>query len=137
MGERAYQNDPAITNESRLFRRIHPSQLVWDDETGLARVSSGAFRDLDLSISIEAILTIHELTFEHCLALFQNYKLVSLTAQNGRDNQQIVCSDPTEDEPSHGLIFGTKTSRVRNNLRDASKWIIPPQAPQRADGPND
>jgi hypothetical protein len=134
MSQSVYQNDPAIGNEERLFRRVHLIQVVRDDDTGFARISSGAFRDRELSIQIESILEREGKSVESCLANHQAHKLASLTAGEARLQGQAVCEDPLPDDASHGLIFGSKNSkRINEGLRLSAKWVIPPEAPLYAD----
>jgi len=129
-----HQDDPAITNEDRLFRRIHLTQLVRDDDTGFARVSSGAFRDKELSINIESILLREDKTAAACLQNYLAHKLVSITARTARQNRQAVCRDPLPYDISHGLVYGSKNNRrIPDGLRDSAEWIIPAQAPLFAD----
>jgi hypothetical protein len=126
----SYEDDPSIPAGERLFRRIHLKQIVKDEDTGLARVSSGAFRDKDLSINIETILREHGCDASHCLLGRQEHKLVSITAAISRGLNQVVCKDPLEGDPSHGLVYGSKSSRrVHEGLRSASVWEIPNRAP--------
>jgi len=134
MCQSVHHDDPAITNEDRLFRRIHLTQLVKDDDTGLARVSSGAFRDRELSINIESILKSEGKTSEACLQNHLAHKLVSITAGAARQHHQVVCHDPLPHDRSHGLIFGSKNNRrIPDGLRDSAAWVIPPEAPLYAD----
>ena len=130
MCQQAYLDDPEIADETRLFRRIPPSWLVRDEDTGFSRVSSAAFRDKELSIDIETVLILHGETAEHCLRNYPAYALVSLLARDGRNHQQIVCHNPQLENPSHGLIYGIKNRRVKEGLRDAALWVIPPVAPE-------
>jgi hypothetical protein len=129
-----YEDDPTIANEDRLFRRIHLTQLVRDDDTGFARVSSGAFRDRELSINIESILLGEGKTSTACLQNYLVHKLVSITAGVARRLQQAVCRDPLPDDLSHGLVCGAKNNRrVHEGLRDSADWVIPASAPSYAD----
>lgn len=132
----AHPDDPTITNEERLFHRVHLTQLVPDDDTGFARVSSGAFRHKELSINIESVLQSEGKTASACLKGNPANKLVSLTAGAARQHHQTVCRDPDplNDNLSHGLICGSKnSSRVHEGLRDAADWVIPAQAPPYTD----
>jgi hypothetical protein len=54
-----FTDDPSIAESERLLRRIHLKQIVKDEDTGLARISSGAFRDKELSVDIEKVLVSH------------------------------------------------------------------------------
>ena len=129
MCEKIRQDDLSIGNEARLFRRVHLSQIVRDEDTGLARVSSGAFRDVEMSIDIELILTASGLDERHCLEGHNAHRLVSLSAGGCRQLQQLVCADPDETNPAHGLVCGRKKGRTPDGLRELSLWVIPPTAP--------
>lgn len=130
MRQRVYEDDSAIFDGVRLFRRIHLRQIVKDEDTGLALVSSGAFRDKDLSANIETILQEDGHTPEYCLRNRNEHKLMSLTAGEARQYQQAVCRDPVPDDRSHGLVHGNKNNRrIHTGLRDAAAWVIPPEAP--------
>lgn len=94
----AYQDDASICDQDRLFRRVHILQLVKDDDTGLARVASGVFKDKELSINIESVLTDAGISSEVCLAKYKTHKLVSITAGDARQFTQAVCHDPIPDD---------------------------------------
>lgn len=129
MCQSARQDDPSIADEDRLFRRIHLKQVVRDDDTGMARISSAAFRDKELSVNIESVLLTEGKTAEVCLQGYQVYKLVAITAGEARRYQQAVCRDPLPDNLSHGLVCGSKNNqKINNGLRDSAKWVIPAQA---------
>lgn len=130
MCQAAYQDDPTITNEDRLFRRVHLTQLVRDDDTGLARISSGAFRDKELSVNIESILLNEGKSPAAYLQGHLVHKLVSVTAGEARQHSQAVCRDPLPNDLSHGLIVGSKNNRrTLEGLRDSAIWVVPTQAP--------
>lgn len=129
MSQPDYQDDASIRDNERLFRRVHVSQLVRDDDTGLARVSSGAFKDRDLSVHIESILTGAGESAATCLRNHKSHKLLSITAADARRLHQAVCHDPQPEDPSHGLVFGSKTRSVQQGLRAAAAWVIPVAPP--------
>ena len=134
MSRTVHQDDPTIADEERLFRRIHLVQLVKDDDTGLARVSSGAFRDRELSVNLESVLQAEGKGPRACLENHVTHKLVSLSAGVARRHEQAVCRDSLPDDLSHGLILGSKNSRrVHEGLRDSAIWIIPVEAPLYVD----
>lgn len=132
MCQRVYPDDPTLSDEERLFRRIHLKQLVIDDDTGLARISSSAFRDTELSINIESVLQSEGKTASACLKDNSAHKLVSITAGAARQHHQTVCRDPDplHNNLSHGLVCGSKKERqVQQGLRDSADWVIPSRAP--------
>ena len=127
----AYQDDATIRDEERLFRRIHLRLLVRDDDTGLARVSSGAFKDKELSVCIESVLIENGRTSELCLQNYYAHKLMFITAGQARQFNQAVCHDPVPDDPSHGLVYGSKNNpKTYNGLCCAATWVIPNSAPR-------
>ncbi len=134
MCEPVREDDLSIAHQDRLLRRIHLAQVVRDDDTGLARISTGAFRDKELSINIESVLLGGGQTAVACLEKFPNHKLAAITAGDARQYQQAVCRDPLPEVPSHGLICGPKgPRRIQEGLRTAAQWIVPAQAPLYAD----
>lgn len=134
MCQTEYQNDPSIADSERLFRRIHLKQIVKDEDTGLARISSGAFRDKDLSVDIESILLSMGEAPTYCLQNQTAFKLVCFTAGQARQLQQLVCRDPQPHNSAHGIVYGSKNSRrVHDGLSRLAQWVIPVEAPQYAD----
>ena len=125
------QDDISIGNAERLYRRIHRSLLVKDEDTGLARISSGAFKDKELSVHLESVLDEAKLSPESCLRNHNAHKLVSIKAGDARAFNQAVCRDPTAEDISHGLVCGSKNSRkVHEGLRDTASWVIPTEPPR-------
>lgn len=105
-----------------------------DDDTGLARVSSGVFKDKDLSVNIESTLTNTGGSAETCLHNYKAHKLISITAENARQLNQAVCRDPLPGDLSHGLVYGSKNARnVHDGLRAMAAWVIPASAPRHED----
>jgi hypothetical protein len=134
MDERDYRDDPSIQNDDRPFRRVHIAQLVRDDDTGLVRVSSGVFKDKELSINIESVLASTGLSVGACLQNYKAHKLVAVTAGNGRRLGQAICRDPLPSDKSHGLVYGSKNARnIHDGLRAAAVWVIPTVAPRWED----
>ena len=130
----AYQDDVSIRDDERLLRRVHIALLVRDDDTGLARVSSGVFKDRELSVHIESVLKEIGRSAESCLQNCNTLKLVSITAGNARQFNQAVCRKPIPNDPSHGLVYGSKNNpKIQNGLRAAAIWVIPNTAPLYVD----
>lgn len=135
MDNRVIVDDPAIGDGVRLFRRIHPAHVVPDEDSGTMRVSTAAFRDLELSVDVESVMIELGLSAEWCIANRSGFRLVSLRAGGCRELRQLVCLDPVTDpgaeNPAHGLVYGEKTRAVQRELRDLAIWVIPPAAPTR------
>ena len=124
-----FDNDPTIPDGERLFRRIHPQQLVPDERNaGRRRVSSGAFRDEELSIVIESTLSESGRQPADLLQAHSRHTLVAITAATARTHDQKVARDPEPEEPAHGVVFGKKR-KCAAVLADSVEWIIPADAP--------
>jgi hypothetical protein len=134
MSQEECKDDLSITAETRLFRRVHPNQLVTDENTGFCRLSSSVFKDVDLSVDIESIMRSIGKSPEACLTRNPHHKLIAVTAGAARGLQLAVCFSPTEDNPSHGLIYGPKSKATRYKLIEVSEWVIPPHAPRPQGG---
>jgi hypothetical protein len=125
----ALVDDPNIAGEDRLLRRIPQSWIDWDD-SGMAAISSAAFKDEELSVNIESVMTRDARPPEDALRQYPGYGLAAVTASHARSLNQGVASDPLPEEPAHGVIFGQKKrGGVGGKLRDGAKWVvIPPRS---------
>lgn len=134
MSPPVYQDNASIRDEERLFRRVHIAQLVKDDDTGLARISSGVFKEKELSINIESVLEEAGFSAKACLQNRSAHKLISISAGNARGFGQAICHDPLPTDLSHGLVYGSKNSRsIHDGLRSAASWVIPTDPPRYDD----
>jgi hypothetical protein len=119
-------DDATIANETQLYRRITPAQLVPDDNVGCRRVSSGAFDNEDLSIALGDTLADDGRAPNSVLANYPGECLVAFTAGVARAVAQIIYREPEPDEPAHGIVFGKKKKSVRRALHDAAVWVVQP-----------
>ena len=117
-------DDDFIPNEAMLLRRIHPDQVVEDRNTGQPRVSSGAFKDPELSVDVEPILTALGLDWTFSLRNHPGHSLVRFAAGIARENGQAVVHDPIPGEnEAHAEVRGKKSTGIANRLRDASEAV--------------
>jgi hypothetical protein len=121
-------NDPNIPDEERLFRRIKLVQIVKADDGG-TRVSSAAFSNPELSVTLEGTMRAAGREPEDSLKDNPNDLLMSITAGLCRLHRQVVGPDPLPEEPAHGYVFGKKTKSIQRELRDAAGWVVPEAAP--------
>ena len=104
-------DDPSISNDEILWRRISPEDIKPDSVTGILRPTSGAFRTIYMSVN-RASLT----TPENVLADFSTHRLVAFTAGFVRSIGCIVISDPVPD-PSHALVCAKNPSTRLNKTQ--------------------
>lgn len=120
-----------IEDDAILYRRVHPDQVVKDQNTGNWRPSSAAFKDPNLSIDVESFLAADKLDHQWSLKNYPGYSLVGFTAGHARSKQQNVVHTPiagATPNPYHGEVIGKKTPGTANHLRDGSRWthLLPP-----------
>jgi len=125
-----YEDDLSIRDHIRLFRRIHPDWIVWDENLNCYRPSSQAFNDSKdgspMSVHREDILEGENREPGIVLAGFNDWALAALSAGTLRQNKQGIASDPLPDDRSHALVFGPKPPKVRKRIAKASEWAIRP-----------
>ena len=133
MSQEQFQNDPAILNEDNLWRRIMPSQIVQDHNSGLLRPSSAAFEDSPDGSPMSAIWEkLHrELGLTECDALREHvgFALACFTAGLARELGQGIQPDPLPETPAHVLVFGSKPKKsFSRKLAAAARWVESPSA---------
>ncbi|MDZ4800018.1 MAG: hypothetical protein SGI92_17830 [Bryobacteraceae bacterium] len=121
-----FEDDPSIPATERLFRRIPATWVDWDEQ-GNAAISSAAFKDEELSITIESVLTIAGRAPEDVIRNYPRYGLAAITAGHARSLNQAVARDPEPEEPAHGVVYGQKKRRgIGGKLRDGAEWVVRP-----------
>lgn len=118
------EDDKSIQDSTRLYRRLHPSQVIWDANERRVRASSGAFRDESLSVSLGDELQRIGQTPAFALRAHPQHSLGSIIAGLAREEQQALVRTPTEDDPSHGEAIGKKPGACRNRLAKGSTLDI-------------
>ena len=119
-------DDPSIQASERLFRRIPPTWVDWD-EHGNALISSAAFKDEELSINLESVMTRDGRAPEDAIRSHPRYGLAAITAAHARSLNQAVAADPLPDEPAHGVVYGQKKrGGIGGKLRDGAEWVVQP-----------
>lgn len=101
-------DDTSIPDETRLYRRLHPEQVIWDDNERRVRPSSAAFKDEFLSISLGNELARISEPPSFALRDHPQHSLGWLTAEFARAEEQAVASIPTDTDPTHGEVVGRK-----------------------------
>jgi hypothetical protein len=124
-----YSDDPTITDEAALWRRIPPWHFVPDENTGQVRPSSAAFDNDPNGSPMSVVLAAEAIGPEQVLAGHPGFALASIKVGLVRECQQGVVRDPLPDEPAHALVFGHKTKMVRRRMAREATWVVPPPSP--------
>ena len=113
-------NDPSIPGEAQLLRRIHPTQLVWDENQNRLRPTSNAFKDPSMSVNVEDDVLAMGEQIGWVLRHDPKHHLASITTAFARDSGQTVWRDPLVgdpiygDDPTHAIVEGHKTGAQKS-----------------------
>src|SRR5581483_2549406 len=124
-----YSDDgEGIPDATELLRRIRPEVIVADEKASTGyRLSTQAFEDSkDGTPCSVAVRHLAKPVSEICQQ-YPGYGLASVTAGDGRQQQQGVCFWPDPDEPGHAYLFGNKSRSVRKALAEAAKHVAGPK----------
>lgn len=95
-------DDPTIFNEENLWRRVHPTQIWNDPNTGRLIISSAAFKgNSEMSVNIASLTT-----RENVLLKYPEHSLAQFCAEVARTVGCIVIRDPLPEDYSHALVCG-------------------------------
>ena len=126
MPDHVFEDDPTISGDERLLRRIHPSHVNWDD-SGDPNISSAAFKDPELSVNLSSVMLETGRVPGDAIRGYAGFGLAAITAADARSQQQAVARDPLPEEPAHGVVYGPKKrGGVSTKLRDAAQWVVIP-----------
>ena len=123
-------DDAPVAGDTRLYRRVHPNFVVWDDARNCNRLSSGAFNDQEMSVHLGDVLSDQGREPQTVLdAHPAGYFLAFLSASFVRDEEQAVVRSATDDDPSHGEVVGTKPKGRCRLFASEAKWEVAPEDP--------
>ena len=103
-----------ISDEDRLFRRIHPK---WIKPEG---ISSAAFkqRPLDLSVNIARLTTPQKV-----LLNYSNYGIGIITGGFFRNLKLVIYHAPEPDNYAHAIVFGKITAAIAKSIARSAKLL--------------
>ena len=125
-----FPNDPAVTDEVALLRRIPHWHFYYDRRLGRTRPRSAAFEDDTdgdpMSVYRRNVIDSEGGDVRRVMRDHQGFALASLSAGQFRSRGQTVFPDPLAEESSHTKICGPKPESVRRWFATQSEWVIPP-----------
>jgi hypothetical protein len=111
--------DPSISDRDYLLRRIQPIEIKPD-----GRIARTAFKDVDLSVNLERLTTIHNtMSSVSMRSNFNQWGLIRLQAGIPRKQQLYVYRQPSKSNKSHSVIYGDKPEEIQDALVEASERI--------------
>lgn len=117
-------DDPTVSNDERLWRRVGPSQIITNPETGESRPSSAVFRSTNEISVARASLTTPAATLEN----YPKHSLVEFEARVARLAGCIVVCDPLPDDRAHALVYGSGangrlTKTQAKKIAGQARWV--------------
>ena len=122
------EDDARVPDETDLLRRVHPEQVIWDENVGVLRPTSAAFRDVEMSVNLGDDIEREGLTSEFAVRNHPRHHLAALTALAARAEEQDVRRTPRADDPTHGDVVGAKPKPRRTVFALGARWEILRQA---------
>ena len=139
-----YEDDLAIGDDERLFRKVRAGSFESDGEGHVTGVQSDAFQDASvrmtkqynypavaMSVHIESIMQSHNISPDALLeGESEDWGLAVLTVGEIRNEGQGIVLKPEPDMPAHALVFAKqgsrKNGRVRKNLSGLATVFLEP-----------
>jgi len=127
----ALVDDKDIRGEDDVWRRVpsSPSQLTYEHDERRWRPSSAAFEDSGPDDPMSALLAREDTPQRALQGRWSGWFLAALGAEMLRADGQGIARDPTEEDPSHVLVFGRKTRKIQRRWAKSARWIVPPDLP--------
>lgn len=119
-----WQDDRSILGTELLLRRISKSWVKLDS-SGRLRITSAAFKHVEMSVYLSSALKASGRTPKEISAQFGEVGLASITAALARSLGQVVARDATDEEPAHGIVYGPKPlATVARRFRTEAQWVV-------------
>lgn len=125
-------DDPAIVFDDGLIRYIPTNQVVFDQNIGRSRLSSGAFSESSeppggMSVDLERLMANDGLPSLGRLP-HPPFGAVRLIAGEMRALGHQVGSDPLPHNPYHGAVWNIgKSKRARRRIMERIAWLKKPE----------
>jgi hypothetical protein len=110
-------DDPTISSDEKLWRRIHPDNL--EEINGIWRASSGAFKTQEMSVHISSLTTI-----ENALEGYAEFSLAEFPASLPRRFGLRIVRDPTPEDPSHAFVCPKATGGQAKIFKEESIFAV-------------
>src|SRR5438132_1666293 len=115
-----FVDDPTISDDEQLLRRIRPDWFVPDYNLNRWRPSSAAFQNSPdkspMSVHLTSVLNANNLSLDSVLLGHEGYGLARFQAQVARNLNQLIVRDPLPNDSAHALVTGEKTESRRRKL---------------------
>lgn len=117
-------DDAPVPEDMSLYRRVHPKEIVWNENDRCLRPGSGVFKDPEMSIHLDDVLKDEEREPESVLDGKPQHSLVALTAGFVKGEEQAVRRTPIPEDASHGEVCGNKSQGRRKRFARAAQFVV-------------
>ena len=117
-------NDAPVADEMSLYRRVHPTEIVWNDNDGCPRPNSSVFKHREMSVHLDDVLRDEGRGPESVLDGKPSHSLVSLTAGFVKGEDQEIRRSPKAEDASHGDVCGDKTPARKKRFAREAEFVI-------------
>jgi hypothetical protein len=118
-------DDPSITDDQALWRRIHPEQVVFDNNLNRRRPTSQAFNNTSGTSGMSVDIA-DETTVQDTLKGYPEHLLVEFEVRLARQLNQGVVREPLPDNPAHAEVMGKKKKSVQKGFYTGCRWVVGP-----------
>jgi hypothetical protein len=115
--------DGLIPDSAGLLRRIHPTQVVPDQNRGGLRPSTAAFKAPQMSVDVEEFLHEQGLDFNFSLRGYNGYSLVRIRAKFCSDAGLEVVHKRITGNDAHAEVIGKKRDGLTSSMSQAAEWV--------------
>jgi hypothetical protein len=125
MADTDVEDDASIDDDVLLWRRVHPAQVVFNENLNSYRPSSQAFCNTTGTTGMSVNIS-NETTIEDTLKGYEDHGLVSFETRLARQLGQGAVRKPLPDNSAHAEVTGNKSKSVRKKFSIGCSWIVNP-----------
>lgn len=125
--------DAPVSEALSLYRRVHPTEIVWDENDGCPRPTSRVFMEEEMSVHLQDVLEDEQREPVTVLDDRPMHCLVALTAGFVKGEEQEVRRSPVAHDPSHGDVLGQKPKPRGRRFARAAEFVVMREAGLDAD----
>ena len=123
-----YRDDPTISDDAELWRRIPPNYICYDENRRVWRPESWAFSDDEDGDPMSAFIGAECGGVDVLLRGLDDYGIAAITAGFARERGQIIYRRPDAPEPGHVFVHGPKTRSAMRAFARSCRWVhLPPR----------
>ena len=124
-----FTDDPTITDDSTVWRRIPQSWVVSDDNLKRKRPSTQCFLQDGPTGPLSVYIAAEAQSVQAVMQGAPEPFLVSLNVGFLRRLNLGITRDQSSGGPGHALVIGKKTGSIRNQMAQAAIWVKPYDPP--------